>query len=113
MAVEWGSAFNQQRAQVVGMFVLIEDNDERTFRRNRNKVGIRHGVAFAAGHANRVWLERHGAVEFANGLNDHGKRIAVVVEFRKLRLKWLAQCPSATQIGSAMSCFARQILLLT
>jgi hypothetical protein len=65
------------------MLVVIENNDKRASGRNRNEIGVRHNIAFPARHANLVRFERHGAVEFTNGFNDHEKPIATVVELIK------------------------------
>src|SRR6266568_8349880 len=63
--------------------VLAKDDDERAFRRNHGKVGMRHTVAFAASHLDLVWPERTRMFELAYGLNDHEKPIVAAVEFIK------------------------------
>ena len=75
LAVEWRSTLNQHRIQMMRTLFGIDNNHVIAPRRNENEVGMRHGITFAACHADFVWCKRYRAIEFANGFNDHGKRI--------------------------------------
>ena len=64
-------------------FILAENDDKRTFWRNHREVGMRHAIAFTAGHADFVWLERIRVIELANGLYDHDKSVTAAARFDK------------------------------
>src|SRR5688572_29670889 len=64
-------------------FILAENDDKRTFWRNHCEVGMRHAVAFTAGHADFVWLERIRVIELANRLYDHDKPVIAAARFDK------------------------------
>ena len=56
---------------MVGAFFRVDHDNKRAFRGNGDKVRMGYGVAFAAGRVNFVGGEGNGAIEFANGVNDH------------------------------------------
>ncbi len=49
----------------------VNDNYKIAPRRNKNKIRVRHRIAFAACNADFVRHKRRRAIEFANGFNDH------------------------------------------
>ena len=57
---------------MVGALFRVDHDNKRSFRRYRNKVGMGHGVTLTARRVNFVGGEGNGAIEFANGVKDHG-----------------------------------------
>lgn len=51
----------------------VDHDNEGAFRRNRDEVGVRHRVSFAADGLNFVRGEGNGAIELANGLYNHAQ----------------------------------------
>jgi hypothetical protein len=56
---------------MVGTFFRIDHDNERSFRRYRNEVWMRHCVALTARRVNFVGDEGNAPVEFPNGVYDH------------------------------------------
>lgn len=76
MTVSWRGAFDKERTYVMRRFVAAEDDNERALWRNGNEIGMGYGIPFPTNHSDLVRNERCRPVEFANGLDDHKKRIA-------------------------------------
>lgn len=57
-------ALDQKRAQMVRPLLRIDDNDERSFRRNGDEIRMRDLVAFAARGVNLIGNEGHASIEF-------------------------------------------------
>ncbi len=54
---------------------LVDYDDIRAPRGDRNKIRMRHFVTLATGRVNFIGHKGHGTVEFANGLDDHAETV--------------------------------------
>jgi hypothetical protein len=107
-AVERRGALNEQCAQMMRTICGVEDDDKGASAEDRNKIRMRHGVKFAAGHANLVRLERHRPVKFPNGLNDHNQIVKAPAVSRKTRM----EARQKTSFGQVHWSFGRIVYMI-
>jgi len=71
LPVQQRGTFDQQRVQVVRALLRIDDDNERSLRRNGNEVRVRNFISLSARRMNFVGDKRHLAVEFPDRLDNH------------------------------------------
>ena len=71
LPVQQRGTFDQQRVQVVRALLRIDDDNERSLRRNGNEVRVRNLISLSARRMNFVGDKRHRAVEFPDRLDNH------------------------------------------
>ena len=71
LPIQQRGTFDQQRVQVVRALLRIDDDNERSLRRNGNEVRVRNFISLSARGMNFVGDKRHRAVEFPDRLDNH------------------------------------------
>jgi len=71
LPVQQRGTFDQQRVQVMRALLRIDDDNERSLRRNGNEVRVRNFISLSARRMNFVGDKRHRAVEFPDRLDNH------------------------------------------
>src|ERR1041384_7700291 len=84
MAVEKRGAFDRYCIQVTRAVLHVNDHNVIASRCNRNEIRVGNAITLPTCRVNFVRHERHGAIEFTNGFNDHGKRIIAGGQIIKL-----------------------------
>ena len=59
---------------------LVNYDYIRASRRDRGEIWVRYLVALAARHVNFVGHKRYSVIEFANGFDDHKKKLLLTAD---------------------------------
>ena len=70
LPVQQRGTFDQQRVQVMRALLRIDDDNDRSLRRNGNEVRVRNFISLSVRRMNLVGDKRHRAVELPDRLDN-------------------------------------------